>query len=75
MVVPSRIPLLVIPTSVATVGPAEPPQAAKVTRKAAIAAMRDPVFAIELPPVFIKMYLNSLGIGRHMSTLPIGGPQ
>jgi hypothetical protein len=31
-------------------GGVEPPHAARVTRKAAIAAMRDPVFAIELPP-------------------------
>src|SRR5450759_513079 len=59
-VLPSRMELLVMPTSVATVGLLEPPHAARVTRNAAIAAMRDPVFAIELPPTFMNIYLNSL---------------
>jgi hypothetical protein len=59
-VLPRRISELVMPTSVWGVGAAAPPQAAKVTRKAAIAAKRVPLFAIELPPNFMKMYLNSL---------------
>src|SRR5229473_2597155 len=59
-VLPSKISVLVIPTSVWTVGAGEPPQAATAMKRAAIAAIRDPVFAIELPPVLMKMYLNSL---------------
>jgi hypothetical protein len=53
-VLPSRIESLVMPTSVATTAELEPPQAARV-RRAAIAAMRDPVFAIAIPPAIIEM--------------------
>jgi hypothetical protein len=48
--------------SVWAVGVFEPPQAAMVTKKAAIAAIRVPRFGIELPPNFMKMYLNSLSV-------------
>src|SRR6267143_6505449 len=50
-----------MPGSVA-VGPADcwDPHAATVTRRTAIAAKRDPIFGIEAPPLFMKMYLNSL---------------
>src|SRR5712691_10874200 len=48
MVLPSRIWLLVMPTSVATVPPLELPQAPAITRKAAAAANRGPVRVIGL---------------------------
>src|SRR6202165_384392 len=61
-VLPSKISVLVMPTSVWGAGVFEPPQAAMVTTKAAIAAIRVPLFAIEVPPNFMKMYLNSLSV-------------
>src|SRR6202521_4670007 len=73
-VLPRRMELLVIPTSVATVGLGEPPHAARVTKEAATAAIRAPIFDIELPPAFMEMYLNSLRILWYLSTLAIGGP-
>src|SRR5216683_1438811 len=63
-----------MPTSLCAAGALEPPQAAMVTRKATSTPRRGPIFAIEAPPVFLFMYLNSLGIGRHLSTSPITGP-
>src|SRR5450756_2725933 len=63
-----------MPTSVWTVGEAEPPQAAAVTKRAATAAIREPVLAIEIPPAFMDLYLNSLMVGRHLSSLPIRDP-
>src|ERR1700674_2968750 len=74
MVLPSRIELLVMPTSVWGAGVAEPPQATKETRTAATAARRGPLCAIEIPPALMTSYLNSLGIWRYMSSLPIAGP-
>src|SRR5260370_8109952 len=63
-----------MPTSLCAAGALEPPQAAMVTRKATSTPRRGPIFAIEAPPVFLFKYLNSLGIGRHLSTSPITGP-
>src|ERR1700686_2028711 len=74
IVLPSRIELEVIPTSVCTVGLLEPPQAAAVTKRAATAASLDPVFRIETPSAFIETYLNSLGPWRHLSSLSFGDP-
>src|SRR5260370_29055684 len=74
MVLPSRIELLVTPTSVAVGAPLEPPEAAMVARKAASTQSRGPILAIEAPPVFRWMYLNSLGVGGHLSSLPFAGP-
>src|SRR4029077_16213601 len=74
IVLPSRIELLVIPTSVWGAGVPEPPQATRATRAAATAARRGPFRAIEIPPALMTSYLNSLGIGWHMSSFPIAGP-
>src|SRR5258706_13570285 len=63
-----------MPTSLWAAGALEPPQAAMVTRKATSTPRRGPIFAIEAPPVFLFTYLNSLGVGRHLSTSPITGP-
>src|SRR5258708_26106826 len=63
-----------MPTSLCAAGALEPPQAAMVTRKATSTPRRGPIFAIEAPPVFLFTYLNSLGVGRHLSTSPITGP-
>src|SRR5258708_18903344 len=74
MVLPTRMELLGTPTSVwAAVGP-DPPQAARVTMKAATAAIRAPILVIELPPAFMEMYLNSLRILWYLSTLTIRDP-
>jgi hypothetical protein len=53
MVLPRRIELLVMPTSVCGAGALEPPQAARATNKATIAAIRDPVLFIDVPPAFL----------------------
>src|SRR5229473_1913593 len=74
MVLPNRIELLVTPTSVWAAGVADPPQAARVTMKAATAAIRAPILVIELPPAFMEMYLNSLRILWYLSTLTIRDP-
>src|SRR5260221_7866679 len=74
IVLPRRIELLVMPTSLWAAGALEPPQAAMVTRKATSTPRRGPIFAIEAPPVFLFTYLNSLGVGRHLSTSPITSP-
>src|SRR5438445_190170 len=74
IVLPSRIESLVIPMSVCGVGVAEPPQAARVTKKTASAANRGAFGPIEIPPVLMNSYLNSLGVRRHLSSLPITGP-
>src|SRR5207237_7298043 len=73
IVLPSRIESLVIPMSVCGVGVAEPPQAARV-KKTASAANRGAFGPIEIPPVLMNSYLNSLGVRRHLSSLPITGP-
>src|ERR1700693_4766047 len=63
-----------MPTSVWGVAAVDPPQAARVTKKAAIAASRAPILVIELPPAFIDLYLNSLRVLWHLSTLAIRDP-
>src|SRR5690348_16564720 len=76
MVLPSRIWSLVIPTSVATVPPLELPQAAAMTRKATAAANRGPVLARRFLLTPVRRLLNSLGIGRQLSSCPFtGSPQ
>src|ERR1700737_4384384 len=69
-VLPSRISVGVMPTSVWAAGWLEPPHAARVTRQAAIAAKRDPALAIDSSPLNDR--LNPGGIatlhwlpGRH----------
>src|SRR5450759_4582454 len=74
IVLPSRIELLVTPTSVWAAGVFDPPQAARAMKRAVIPAIRDPNFVIELPPAFMETYLNSVGVRRHLSTLPIRDP-
>src|SRR3989442_10675727 len=74
IVLPSRIESLVIPMSVCGVGVAEPPQAARVTKKTASAANRGAFGPIEIPPALMNSYLNSLGVRRHLSSLPITRP-
>src|SRR5258708_23909624 len=74
IVLPSRIELVVTPTSVWAAGAAEPPQAARVTMNAATAAILAPILVIELPPAFMEMYLNSLRILWYLSTLTIRDP-
>src|SRR5438874_9916146 len=74
IVLPSRIESLVIPMSVCGVGVAEPPQAARVTKKTASAANRGAFGPIEIPPDLMNSYLNSLGVRRHLSSLPITCP-
>src|SRR2546429_7165654 len=69
MVLPSRIWLLVMPTSVATVPPLELPHAAMKTTKAAAAANRGPVLVIGLPPYSFRRLLNSLGVWWQLSTI------
>src|SRR5437588_5429778 len=73
LVVPRRIELLVMPTSVCAAGAGLPPHAPRVTRKAATAARRAAFRPIEIPPTLIDLYLNSLWIWRHLSSLSIGG--
>src|SRR5690242_19277447 len=73
MVLPSRMELLVMPTSVWAALFPEPPQAASKTREAARAARRE-LLTIEIPPNFMHEYLNSLGVGWSLSSLPITGP-
>src|SRR2546425_12500449 len=55
-------------------GVAEPPQAARVTKKTASAANRGAFGPIEIPPALMNSYLNSLGVRRHLSSLPIARP-
>src|ERR1700682_4435160 len=74
IVLPSRIELLVTPTSVWAVVPVDPPQAARAMKRAVIPAIRDPNFVIELPTAFMETYLNSLGVRWHLSSLPIRDP-
>src|SRR3989441_3767668 len=74
IVLPSRIESLVIPMSVCGVGVAVPPQAARVTKKTASAANRGAFGPIEIPPALMNSYLNSLGVRRHLSSLPITRP-
>src|SRR5258708_38865299 len=62
-----------MPMSVCGAGAAVPPQAPRVTRKAATAARRAAFRPIEIPPELMDMYLNSLWVWRHLSSLPIGG--
>src|SRR5438034_6155969 len=68
IVLPSRIWLLVMPTSVATVPPLELPHAPAITRKAAAAANRGPILFIGLPPYLFRRLLNSLGVWWQLST-------
>src|SRR5438128_486496 len=68
MVLPSKIWLLVMPTSVATVPPLELPHAPAITRKAAAAANRGPILVIGLPPYSAGRFLNSLRVGRQLSS-------
>src|SRR5437667_11181070 len=74
MVLPSRIESLVMPMSVCGVLVAVPPQAPRVTRKTATAASRGALFPIEIPPAVMNIYLNSLRVRRHLSSLPITRP-
>src|SRR5260370_12557361 len=74
IVLPSRIELLVTPTSVWAAGAAEPPPAARVTMNAATAAILATILIIQLPPAFMEMYLNSLRIMWYLSTLTISDP-
>src|SRR5438477_10375354 len=74
MVLPREIVVLVIPTSVCGALPAEPPHAARVKSKAVTAANRGKFRPIEIPPISVDRYSNSLGIRRHLSTLPITRP-
>src|SRR5207248_630582 len=74
MVLPRVIVVLVIPTSVCGALPAEPPHAAKVKSNAVTAASRGKFRPIEIPPISVDPYSNSLGIRRHLSTLPITRP-
>src|ERR1700687_956942 len=53
-VLPSSISVAVTPTSVCAAGGLEPPHAARMT-KAASAARRDPVVAIEIPPTLNRI--------------------
>src|ERR671925_920977 len=71
MVVPSRIESLVMPTSVWVAPPPPLPQPAMVRRAAANAANTGAFRSIETPPGLIDLYLNSLRIMRHLSSLPI----
>src|SRR2546430_12721643 len=74
MVLPREIVVLVIPTSVCGALPAEPPHAARVKSNAVTAASRGKFRPIEIPPISVDRYSNSLGIRRHLSTLPITRP-
>src|SRR2546423_5884791 len=74
MVLPRVIVVLVIPTSVCGALPAEPPHAASVKSNAVTAASRGKFRPIEIPPISVDRYSNSLGIRRHLSTLPITRP-
>src|SRR5438309_11690842 len=62
-----------MPMSVCGAGAGLPPHAPRVTRKAATAARRAAFRPIEIPPMLIDNYLNSLWIWRHLSSLSIGG--
>src|SRR5258708_4608391 len=76
-----------MPTSVAVVPDGWFPHAATKTTKAAMAATRDPIRCIELPPTFMALYLSTLLDGsndpfwllqrsanrRQLSIFPIGG--
>src|ERR1051326_4866566 len=70
MVLPSRIWLLVMPTSVATVPALELPQAPAMISTAAAIANRGPVPVIRLPPYFPGCLSHSLRIGWQLSSCP-----
>src|SRR5215467_7903107 len=63
-----------MPTSVCVVWLLPPPHAAMLRKNTAAAANPGPRFPIEAPPALMLLYLNSLGIGRHLSSLPITCP-
>src|SRR5690348_16425386 len=63
-----------MPTSVWVVVLFPPPHAPSARKNTAAAANPGPLFPIKNPPVLMTLYLNSLGIMGHLSSLPIGRP-